>query len=247
MLNPIAASAKKRLGEGRGLLELHSPSYDFSSGFFPKKILEECFASFARDARYRPDPRGDRDAREAIARYYREAFDFPIDSEKLFLTSGTSESYAWLFRILSDSGGAERNRFLAPEPSYPLFEHIASHARVALDPFPVPVSRSESWDVSEAECQIRPETKGLLLVSPHNPTGKIHTQAELKSLEKIASEKNITLIHDEVFSEWVWNPSLSGKNFPRFGRMPGGKDSAPLHFTLNGVSKLLGLPWLKLS
>jgi len=247
LLNPIASAAKKRLGEGRDLLELHSPSYDFSYAFFPKKILEECFASFASDPRYRPDPRGDRAAREAIARYYLEAFDFRIDPEKLFLTSGTSESYAWIFRLLSESGDAQRNRFLAPEPSYPLFEHIASHARVTLDPFPVPVSRNETWDLRETECQIRPETKGLLLVSPHNPTGKILTQPELSSLEKIASDKKIALIHDEVFSEWVWNESLSGKSFPRLGRMPRVDHPAPLHFSLNGVSKMLGLPWLKLS
>lgn len=245
MLNPIASAAKRRLEEGRGLLELHSPSYDFSSGFFPKKVLEECFASFAEDARYEPDPRGDLRAREALVRYYGESFGVSLDPEKFFLTSGTSESYAWLFRLLSDSEGADRNRFLAPEPSYPLFEHIASYSRVSLDPYPVPTSGVGNLDLRELETRIRPETKGLLLVSPHNPTGKIHTQDELSSLEKIASDKKIPLIHDEVFSEWIWSKSLSGKNFPRLGRTPGSK--APIHFTLNGVSKMLGLPWLKLS
>lgn len=200
---------------------------------------------FAKDPRYGPDPRGDRAAREALARYYRGRFDFTADPEKFFLTSGTSESYAWIFRLLSSSGDPGKNRFLAPEPSYPLFEHIASHARASLDPYPVPTRHGEAWDLSEVGCRICPETKGLLLVSPHNPTGRIHSQDELSALEKISFEKRIPLIHDEVFSEWIWDKTLSGKKFPRLGRMRG--SPAPLHFTLNGVSKMLGLPWLKLS
>ncbi|MGA2988749.1 MAG: aminotransferase class I/II-fold pyridoxal phosphate-dependent enzyme, partial [Terriglobia bacterium] len=65
---------------------------------------------------YEPDPRGLRVAREAVAHYYSER-GVHLDPDQIFLTSGTSEAYSFVFRLLANPG----DKILAPQPSYPLF------------------------------------------------------------------------------------------------------------------------------
>ena len=69
--------------------------------------------------RYEPHPLGLRAAREAIAAdgARRGA---RIEPEQVVLSASTSETYAWLFKLLCDAGES----VLVPRPSYPLFEHL---------------------------------------------------------------------------------------------------------------------------
>jgi alanine-synthesizing transaminase len=69
---------------------------------------------------YDPDPRGMRSAREAVAGYYAgHGADITVDN--LVLTTSTSESYSFLFRLLCDAG----DEVLVAQPSYPLFDFLA--------------------------------------------------------------------------------------------------------------------------
>src|SRR5258708_5876279 len=69
--------------------------------------------------RYRPDPKGLRSAREAVSAEYARS-GVAVDPERIFLTASTSEAYALLFKLLCDPGDS----VLAPEPRYPLFDHL---------------------------------------------------------------------------------------------------------------------------
>src|SRR5215469_11720424 len=69
---------------------------------------------------YDPQPKGLLSARLAVADYYRERGE-SIDPERLVLTSGTSEGYSYVFRLLANPG----DQVLVPQPSYPLFEFLA--------------------------------------------------------------------------------------------------------------------------
>src|SRR5262245_23235398 len=89
----------------------------------------------AATGRYEPDPRGARAAREAVAGYY-AGRGLRADPDALLLTTGTSESYAHLFRLLADPGAT----FLVPAPSYPLFEPMAAIEGVKLRSYRV------AWD-----------------------------------------------------------------------------------------------------
>ena len=71
---------------------------------------------------YDPQPRGLLAARQAVCRYYRESHEvFDLDPERLILTTGTSEAYSYIFRLLCNPG----DEILVLKPSYPLFEFLA--------------------------------------------------------------------------------------------------------------------------
>ena len=82
---------------------------------------------------YDPDPRGLLVARQAVAGYYSDVASVQIPSDRIFLTTGTSEAYSYLFRLHCDPGA----EILVAQPSYPLFEILADLDDVRLVPYPL--------------------------------------------------------------------------------------------------------------
>jgi aspartate aminotransferase/aminotransferase len=63
-------------------------------------------------------------------------------------------------------------------------------------------------DLNKVAAAITPKTKLILLNSPANPTGVVATEAEVRGLAKLATEKNVTLLSDEIYSSFCFDPSL---------------------------------------
>lgn len=187
-----------------------------------------------KNLRYEPQPQGSLEAREAVARYYKEqGRDVPV--ERIFLTASTSEAYSYLFRLLADAG----QEVLFPRPSYPLFQFLGDLNDVTLNYYPLVFTGHWHMDFSQLEGCIQPATKAIVLVNPNNPTGSFIKKEELSALNRICQAKNIPIISDEVFADFAF---------------PGDKDAvslvnndAVLTFVMGGLSKTLALPQMKLS
>jgi len=181
---------------------------------------------------YRPDPSGLLTAREAIARdcLRRGAI---VDPGSIVLSASTSESYSWLFKLLCDPGDA----VLAPQPSYPLFEHLTRLEGVTLAPYGL--DYHGRWEIDVASLRSAPAaTRAILLVSPNNPTGSYVSAGELERVTAICEERNWALIADEVFADYALDESAPLTDLAT--------RAGVLSFTLGGASKSLGLPQVKL-
>jgi aspartate/methionine/tyrosine aminotransferase len=189
-----------------------------------------------KDARaliYEPDPLGMVSAREAVARYYsRHGVQLPVGD--LVLTSSTSESYSFLFRLLCDPG----DEVLVAQPSYPLFDFLADLDDVLLRPYPLFYDHGWWIDMAELERAITPRTGAILVVHPNNPTGHWTKPVERELLEELCVRHGLALIVDEVFLDYPLSGSESAQSFAR-GEHPA------LTFVLSGLSKIAGLPQMK--
>jgi aspartate/methionine/tyrosine aminotransferase len=182
---------------------------------------------------YNPDSRGLVSAREAVAEYY-AAHGAQIGVEDLLLTTSTSESYSYLFRLLCDPG----DEVLVAQPSYPLFDFLADLDDVRLKPYPL--FYDHGWWIDEAELEraIGPKTRAVLVVHPNNPTGHWTAAAERGRLEEICGRYGLALIVDEVFLDYPLRESAAARSFA-CGEHP------VLTFVLSGLSKIAGLPQMK--
>jgi alanine-synthesizing transaminase len=198
--------------------------------------LEEIQAALGQAARhaYQPDPRGLPSAREAVAEYYR-GHGKTVSADAILLTSGTSEAYGHLFKLLCAPGDA----VLFPKPSYPLVEIIAELEGAAAVSYPLS-GKDWRWDVSLLSDALTPGARALVAVSPNNPTGGMLTAAELSALGGFCATHGLAVIVDEVFLD-----------YPSPGREKNAVSSAgnpdALTFTLGGLSKACGLPQMKLA
>ena len=159
-----------------------------------------------------------------------------VPAERVLLTASTSEAYSWLFKLLCDPG----DQVLAPRPSYPLFEFLAALESVRIVHYPLVYHGSWSPDFAALEAAITPRTRAVVVVNPNNPTGSYLKQHELLELTAICSRHNLPLISDEVFAAYALAPDpLRVSTLMNL--------AAPMTFCLNGLSKLLGMPQMKLA
>ncbi|MCS6846788.1 MAG: pyridoxal phosphate-dependent aminotransferase [Anaerolineae bacterium] len=211
-------------------LDLTSSNPTHQGLIFPPEILRAAAEPYWAARRYDPDPRGLPAARDAIVRYYSGRIPaLHLQPDHVVITASTSEAYGLLFTLLADPG----DNLLAPDVTYPLFEHLAAAHHVALRPYRLDESRG--WQIDEATLLRAADarTRAVLIVSPHNPTGMI-VQQPIAALERLG----LPVICDEVFAEFTY-------------RAPHTPPLAALHpalpvFTLNGISKMFALPDLKL-
>jgi alanine-synthesizing transaminase len=218
---------------GESVLDLISGNVNQSGIVFPESLLRDALHEALPSARiYQPDSFGQSVARQAISEYYREA-GMALPPEQILLSPGTSVSYFYCFKLLAESG----DEILCPRPSYPLFETIAQLCSVRLTPYLLRESRSWEIDLEYLESQLTTRTRAIVIISPHNPTGAVADWSQLRGLAEIAARHGVAVIADEVFSEFLFGL----RELPRPAQT-----HAPQVFTLNGFSKMLALPGMKL-
>ena len=222
--NAFSRAIAEHRASGRPLIDL-TESNPTRSGLLDATLDP---LSDPRALLYEPEPSGLQTARDAVAAYYGHA----VDASHILLAASTSEAYSYLLQLLCDPG----DEVLAPRPSYPLFEFLAGLQNVSVRQYPLHYHEGWWLDLTSLEERITPHTKAVIVVSPNNPTG--HYLRNTAELAEICARHSLALIVDEVFHDFALEscpaPSTA---FP---------DGACLTFTLSGLSKVCGLPQMKL-
>jgi len=183
--------------------------------------------------RYEPNPKGLEVARRVVKGYYAErGATVPLDD--IVLTTSTSEAYSFVFRLLCNPD----DELLIPAPSYPLFAFLADLQDVKLVRYPLVYDHGWQIDFHVLEQVITPRTRGIIVVNPNNPTGHFVKAGELVRLNEICSQREMALIADEVFLDFALGSQ---------GGLSCAANSDALTFTLSGLSKICGLPQMKLA
>ncbi len=218
---------------GPALLDLtvSNPSRAFAD--YPHELIHHAFAA-VHDFSYEPHPFGTELARIAVADYYARR-GLTIQPKQIILTTSTSEAYAILFKLLCDSG----DEVLIPSPSYPLFDYLASAECVRTIPYRLRYDGAWYIDFEELRSQVTSRTRAIIIVNPNNPTGTYLTSSELDELVVIARKMQIPIISDEVFTDYS---ITRRRNIAR--TLIEVQDV--LSFSLNGLSKVAGMPQVKL-
>ena len=202
---------------------------------------EEILAALAdpRSLTYEPTPKGLAEAREAIAAHHARQGQ-AADPEQMLLTGSTSEAYGWLFKLLCAPG----DEILVPRPSYPLFECLATLDAVRIVEYSLPEELRWGLDFEALERGLSSRTRAVVLVNPNNPTGAFLKRAEWLKLQAWATSKGIAIIADEVFADYAWTESERSSPSGRVSTFEASGEA--LVFTLSGLSKVAGLPQMKL-
>ena len=182
---------------------------------------------------YDPQPKGLRSAREAVAGYYGKQHN-DIDPESIVLTTSTSEGYSYVFRLLCNV----EDEILVPKPSYPLFEFLADLQDVKLVPYPLLYDHGWQIDFPSLYKAVNHRTRAVVVVHPNNPTGSFVADKERSALNQFCREYNLDLVADEVFLDYAHDGA---------SRATFADNREALTFTLSGLSKISGLPQMKLA
>jgi N-succinyldiaminopimelate aminotransferase len=169
----------------------------------PPAMLEAARQAITDGVNQYPPGPGIAALREAIAaqRARRYRVDFDPDSEVL-VTVGASEAIAAAVLGLVEPG----SEVLLIEPFFDTYSPVIAMAgsrRVAV-PL-VPDGRSFCLDVDAVRAAITPSTRAIIVNSPHNPTGMVLDDGELRALAGVAVEADLLVIADEVYEHLVFD------------------------------------------
>ena len=227
--NPLSVLLARKRHDGAAILDL-TESNPTRAGFqYPAAEIVGALADPCA-LRYDPQPRGLLSAREAVAEYYARR-GVNVAPSRILLTASTSEAYSYLFKMLADPG----DEILVPRPSYPLFDYLGAMESVEVRQYSLRYDGSWHIDFPAISSAISSRTRAIVVVNPNNPTGSYLKRAEWERLQTFG----LPILSDEVFSDFAFAPDRE-----RVPTLAGANDV--LTFAMSGLSKVAGLPQMKL-
>jgi len=127
-----------------------------------------------------------------------------------------------------------------PKPSYPLFEYLSKINDVSCRHYQLAYDGEWHIDFGSLEEVLAAGAKGVIVVHPNNPTGSYVKVEEGRTIVNLLTAHPSALIVDEVFHSFP-----IGDADRRAGTFAGTEEI--LTFTVNGLSKLVALPQMKLA
>jgi N-succinyldiaminopimelate aminotransferase len=153
--------------------------------------------------------------RQAIARHQQHWYDLDFDPDtEVLVTAGATEAIAASLLALCEPG----DEVVTFEPYYDSYAACTSMAGaqrrvVTLRP------PDYHFDPDALRAAITPRTRLLLLNSPHNPTGKVFSRAELEVVADVCRTHDLIAVTDEVYEHLVFE----GEHIP-LATLPGMRD-----------------------
>lgn len=233
--NALARAEAERRAARLPILDLTVSNPTVAELPYPAEALAQAFVN-PRVVQYQPSPRGLLQSRQLVAKDYLRR-GATVATQNIVLTASSSESYALLFKLLGNPGQA----VLVPEPSYPLFDYLTTLE--GLVPRPYRLAYDGRWHVDFASLagdDVFTDVAAIVVVSPNNPTGSYLGADDCDRLAKLAAERGLAIIADEVFADFPLAPAPDAVPALAARRLPA------LTFSLGGLSKASGLPQMKL-
>ena len=230
--NRLARALDRRRASGLPVIDLTLSNPTRAGLAYPPGLLAPM--TQARALCYEPEPFGLLSARQAISDDFARR-GLTVPPNRIVLTASTSEAYSLLLKLLCDPGDG----VLAPQPSYPLVEHLTNLDGVSVEHYRLEFHGRWELDTHGLlEQASAGRIRAIIMISPNNPTGSVVTDAELDFVSSVARDRCLAVISDEVFGD-----------YPIAGAAPSAsalRQQNALTFVLGGLSKSAGLPQVKL-
>lgn len=137
----------------------------------------------------------------SFVKYYNK-HEINFNSDDIVITNGGSEALLFSMLTLCDVG----DEILIPEPYYSNYNSLAHIAGINI--VPITTNAESGFSLPEKSTifnLVTPKTKAILITNPSNPTGKVYLKDEINLIREIALEKNLYIIADEVYKEFVYD------------------------------------------
>jgi aspartate/methionine/tyrosine aminotransferase len=146
-------------------------------------------------------PDGLPELRRAVADVHLEATAIAADPDRnVMISAGNMQGLNSLFHVIIDPG----DEIIVTDPGFA--SHFQQIKLCGGRPVYWQMDESEGWrlDVDALPGLITDRTKGIVLVSPSNPTGKIFTEAELRRVGEIARERDLLILLDDPYCHFTY-------------------------------------------
>lgn len=175
------------------------------------------------------EARGTLELRSLLAETYEDC-----TPENILVTTGAIEANFLLFNVLLEAG----DHVIAPYPAYQQLYSVPRALGCDVDLWRIRPETGFRYDVLDLERLIRPQTRLIVLNSPHNPTGAMLTAADAERVYELADAVGAYVLSDEAY-RWLEIPGGEALMPPMYNLGPRG-------LSVGTLSKPFGLPGLRI-
>ncbi|PSB77624.1 aminotransferase [Photobacterium damselae subsp. damselae] len=197
---PVLKHAKRMEEEGQKIIKLNigNPApFGFDA---PDEILVDVIRNLPTSQGY-CDSKGIYPARKAIVQHYQKRGMLDLDVEDVYIGNGVSELIVMAMQALLD----HQDEILVPSPDYPLWTAAVSLSGGT--PVHYICDEESDWypDLDDIKKKITPQTKGIVLINPNNPTGAVYSRDFLLEVVEIARQHNLIIFADEIYDKILYD------------------------------------------
>lgn len=224
----LAQMKQKRIAEGKEIIDLSIGAPNIPPApHILKALSEECL----KPENYLYAIQDTKELLEAVAEWYRRRYEVELDADtEICSLLGSQEGLAHIALSIADEG----DTVLVPDPCYPVFADGPSLAGAKLYYMPQKKENNYVIDLKEIPEDVAKAAKLMIVSYPNNPTTVMAPDSFYEELIAFAKKYDIIVLHDNAYSELVFD----GKTCGSFLRFPGAKE---VGVEFNSLSKTYGL------
>lgn len=166
----------------------------------PQVIIDKAFADASQGHTKYTDPRGYRELRDEVRRFYQEEYRLALEDDQVMITTaGLVGMYLALEAVL-DPG----DEVILPDPG---FSPYAAQVRLARGtPVYLPTYSSEGFqiDLDRLRSLVTPQTKAILINTPNNPTGSCLSHETMEALAAFCVERDLLVLADDIYTFYTF-------------------------------------------
>lgn len=224
----LAVMRKNRLAQGKEV-------YDLSIGApnIPptKRIMEVLAEAVMKPANYVYAINDTQQLLEAVAQWYKRRYDVELNPEtEICSLLGSQDGLSHIALSILDPGDV----MLVPDPCYPIFADGPRIAGAELYYMPLQKENDYVIQLRDIPEEIARKAKFMLVSYPNNPTAAMAPESFYHEVVAFAKKYDIIVLHDNAYSELVFDGQICGS----FLSIPGAME---VGVEFNSLSKTYGL------
>ncbi len=198
----VLVKARALEAKGRDIVHLEVGEPDFPT---PQNIVEAGVRALKDGKTKYTASAGIPELREAIANHVSKTRGVSVTPEMVVVTPGAKPIMFFSILALVEPG----DEVLYPVPGFPIYESMINYCGGTPVPYILREENNFRFDPDEFRTKASNKTKLIILNSPHNPTGGVLEESDLKVVADIAQKFGITVFTDEIYGKVLYDGTFS--------------------------------------
>lgn len=197
---PVMEEATRMEANGIDILKLNIGNPAPFGLMAPDEIIVDMIYNLRSTEGY-SESKGLFSARKAIMQYCQLKGIPDVGVNDIYTGNGVSELIMMSMQGLLDTG----DEILVPMPDYPLWTAAVTLAGGKAVHYLCDEKADWNPDIDDMRKKITPNTKGIVVINPNNPTGALYSKEILEQIVRLARENGLILFADEIYDRLVFD------------------------------------------
>ena len=189
-------------GQMKDVIHFEIGEPDFNT---PLAIIETAFQGAKAGMTHYTASAGMKELREKLAEKLTDEIGVPFDSDEIVITAGGMEALLLTMLVVLDG----KDEVIFPSPHWPNYPAHVLLAGGTYRTLPLTARNGFRPDIEKLEGMVTRNTKMFLINYPHNPTGAIIDNEDLKAIAELAEKNDLLVCSDEAYESLIFD----GRNF----------------------------------